>query len=150
MLSKGVVAEKSREINAIFPRRLALLELEGALVTIDAMGCHTEIAKAIRATGAVYVLALKDNWHALVEAVQRAFDTALAGTLATHVTTDGYPCEWRFPDLAMIGMVEAEVERNGRTSIARRYYLSAAPLTARAFAAAVRPTGAASSARTPR
>jgi predicted transposase YbfD/YdcC len=38
----------------------------------------------------------------------------------------------------MIGMVEAEVERDGRTSIARRYYLSSAPLSARAFAAAVR------------
>jgi predicted transposase YbfD/YdcC len=38
----------------------------------------------------------------------------------------------------MIGMVEAEVERAGKTSRARRYYLGSAPLTARAFAAAVR------------
>ena len=38
----------------------------------------------------------------------------------------------------MIGMVEAEVERDGKTSVARRYYLSSAPLTAAAFAAAVR------------
>ena len=161
VLAQEAVAEKSNEINAI-PRLLARLELQGALVTIDAMGCQTEIAKAIRAKGADYLLALKDNWPALAEEVRRAFDTAPAGTLATHVTTDGdhgrievrhafvshdvgwlasdrrFPGEWRFPDLAMIGMVEAEVERNGRTSIARRYYLSSAPLTARAFAAAVR------------
>ena len=130
------------------------------------MGCQTEIAKAIRAKGADYLLALKDNWPALAEEVRRYFDTAPAGTLASHETTDGdhgrievrrafvshdvgwlatddkpgrrFPGEWRFPDLAMIGMVEAEVERDGKTSIARRYYLSSAPLTAAAFAAAVR------------
>jgi predicted transposase YbfD/YdcC len=38
----------------------------------------------------------------------------------------------------MIGMLEAEVERDGRTTRARRYYLCSAPLSARAFAAAVR------------
>ena len=165
VLGQEAVAEKSNEINAI-PLLLARLELEGALVTIDAMGCQTEIAKAIRAKGADYLLALKDNWPALAEEVRRYFDTAPAGTLASHETTDGdhgrievrrafvshdvdwlasddkpgrrFPGEWRFPDLAMIGMVEAEVERDGRTSIARRYYLCSAPLSAAAFAAAVR------------
>jgi predicted transposase YbfD/YdcC len=38
----------------------------------------------------------------------------------------------------MVGMVEAEVERDGRTTVARRYYLSSARLSAAAFAAAVR------------
>jgi predicted transposase YbfD/YdcC len=161
VLGQEAVAEKSNEINAI-PLLLARLELEGALVTIDAMGCQTEIARAIRAKGADYLLALKDNWPALAEEVRGYFDTAPAGSLASHETTDAdhgrievrrafvsrdvgwiaanrrFPGEWRFPDLAMIGMVEAEVERDGRTSIARRYYLSSAPLTAAAFAAAVR------------
>ena len=76
------------EINAI-PRLLARLELQGALVTIDAIDFQAEIAKAIRAKGADYLLALKDNWPALAEEVRRAFDTAPAGTLATHVITDG-------------------------------------------------------------
>ena len=161
MLGQEAVAEKSNEINAI-PLLLARLELEGALVTIDAMGCQTEIAKAIRARGADYLLALKDNWPALAEEVRLAFDTAPADARLTHETTDGdhgrierrrafvshdvgwlasnrrFPGEWRFPDLAMIGMVEAEVERDGKTSVARRYYLCSAALSARAFAAAVR------------
>ena len=46
--------------------------------------------------------------------------------------------EWRFSDLAMIGMIEAEAERNGRTSLASRYYLSSVPLSAGALAASVR------------
>ena len=161
VLGQEAVAEKSNEINAI-PLLLQRLELEGALVTIDAMGCQTEIASAIRARGADYLLALKDNWPALAEEVRLHFDGAPPGSLASHETTDGdhgrievrralvshdvgwlasdrrFPGEWRFPDLAMLGMVEAEVERDGRTSIARRYYLSSARLSAPAFAASVR------------
>jgi predicted transposase YbfD/YdcC len=161
VLGQQAVAEKSNEINAI-PLLLERLELEGALVTIDAMGCQTGIAEAIRKKGADYLLALKDNWPALAEEVRLFFDTAPPGALATHETTDGdhgrievrrafvshdigwllsdrrFPDEWRFPDLAMIGMVEAEVERDGRTTRARRYYLCSAALTAPAFAAAVR------------
>ena len=71
VLGQEAVAEKSNEINAI-PLLLARLELAGALVTIDAMGCQTEIAKAIRGKGADYLLALKDNWPALAEEVRRA------------------------------------------------------------------------------
>lgn len=44
------------------PLLLERLELNGALVTIDAMGCQREIAEKIRAKGADYLLALKDNW----------------------------------------------------------------------------------------
>ncbi len=144
VLGQEAVAEKSNEIIAI-PLLLERLELAGALVTIDAMGCQTEIAKAIRGKGADYLFALKENWPALAEEVRRAFDTAPPGALATHETTEGdhgrieirrafvshdlgwlasdrrFPGEWRFPDLAMIGMVEAEVERDGKISIARRY-----------------------------
>ncbi|HEX6753580.1 MAG TPA: ISAs1 family transposase [Solirubrobacterales bacterium] len=161
VLGQEAVAAKSNEINAI-PLLLQRLELEGALVTIDAMGCQTEIAQAIRARGADYLLALKDNWPALAGEVRAHFDSAPPGTLASHETTDGdhgrievrralvsydvgwlasdrrFPGEWRFPDLAMLGMIEAEVERDGRTSIARRYYLCSARLSASAFAAAVR------------
>jgi hypothetical protein len=51
VLGQEAVAEKSNQINAI-PLLLQRLELEGALATIDAMGCQTEIARAIRAKGA--------------------------------------------------------------------------------------------------
>jgi len=88
VLGQEAVAEKSNEINAI-PLLLARLELAGALVTIDAMGCQTEIATAIRVKGADYLLALKDNWPALAEEVRRHFDAAPAETLARHETTDG-------------------------------------------------------------
>lgn len=161
VLGQEAVTEKSNEIIAI-PRLLERLELAGALVTIDAMGCQTKIAETIRARGADYLLALKDNWPALAEEVRLHLDTAPAGALLTHETTDGdhgrievrravvshdtdwllsdrrFPDEWRFPDLAMLAMVEATVERDGRTSLSRRFYLSSAKLSAAAFAAAVR------------
>ena len=90
------------------------------------------------------------------------FDTEPKAAFDTYQTTDGdhgrieirrhrvshevawlasdrrFPGEPRFPGLAAIGMVEAEVERNGATSLSRRYYLSSARLTAAQFARAVR------------
>jgi len=72
---------KSNEITAI-PALLKLLALEGATVTIDAMGCQTAIASQIVAQGADYVLALKDNHPTLHEHVRLAFvdADAAAGT----------------------------------------------------------------------
>ena len=61
VLGQEIVDKKSNEIVAI-PRLLERLELTGALVTIDAMGCQRDIAQAIRNKGADYLLALKDNW----------------------------------------------------------------------------------------
>lgn len=77
-LSAGQVlcAEKSNEIEAI-PRLLAVLELQGATVTIDAMGTQPAIAGQIHEAGADYVLALKANQKGALEAVQPLFgDTA--------------------------------------------------------------------------
>jgi predicted transposase YbfD/YdcC len=59
-LGQVMVDEKSNEITAI-PRLLELLELHGAIVTIDAMGCQKEIAAKVRERGADYVLAVKGN-----------------------------------------------------------------------------------------
>ena len=59
-LGQVVVDEKSNEITAI-PKLLEMLALSGALVTIDAMGCQTEIASAIVEADADYVLAVKGN-----------------------------------------------------------------------------------------
>src|SRR3546814_18106581 len=60
--------EKSNEITAI-PRLLAMMDIEGAVVTIDAMGCQRVIAQTILDKKAEYVLALKGNQTALHEDV---------------------------------------------------------------------------------
>ncbi|HLN29956.1 MAG TPA: ISAs1 family transposase [Gemmataceae bacterium] len=77
-LSLGQVAvdAKSNEITAI-PRLLELLDLHGALVTIDAMGCQKEIAKKVVAGGGDYVLAVKDNQPHLLEDIQEVIGQAL-------------------------------------------------------------------------
>jgi len=161
VIGQEATAAKGNEITAI-PLLLERLELTGALVTIDAIGCQRGIAQAIQARGADHLLALKDNWPTLAEEVRLFFDQAPPGALDTHETIDGdhgrietrrhavscevdwltthrrFPGEPRFPGLAAIAMVEAEVERDGRTTLARRYYLSSAKLDARHFARAVR------------
>jgi predicted transposase YbfD/YdcC len=161
VIGQEAVAEKGNEITAI-PLLLQRLELSGALVTIDAIGCQRAIAEAIRASGADYLLALKHNWPTLAEEVRLFFDTGPASAFDAHQTTDGdhgrievrrhrvahdvgwlashrrFPGEPRFPALAMIGMVEAIAERDGKTTRARRFYLSSAPLSAAQFARAVR------------
>src|SRR5207302_6561970 len=63
------VAEKSNEIIAI-PKLLAMMAIEGAIVTIDAMGCQRDIADNIWAKKADYVLALKGNQGTLREDVE--------------------------------------------------------------------------------
>ena len=72
-LTLGQVATdvKSNEITAI-PRLLALLDVTGALVTIDAMGCQKDIAQQVRDGGGDYVLAVKENQPRLREDIQAA------------------------------------------------------------------------------
>ena len=67
-LGQVVVDEKSNEITAI-PALLELLELSGAVVTIDAMGCLKEIAATIRERGGDYVLAVELNQPTLYEQI---------------------------------------------------------------------------------
>jgi predicted transposase YbfD/YdcC len=68
-----LVADKSNEIVAI-PKLLALLELKGTIITIDAMGTQKEIAQTIVQGGGEYVLALKDNHRSLKVAVENFFN----------------------------------------------------------------------------
>src|SRR5215813_2190074 len=77
VLGQLKVDDKSNEITAI-PTLLRMLELEGAIVTIDAMGCQKEIAKTITEQGAEYVLALKDNHPTLHGEVQLFFEDVKA------------------------------------------------------------------------
>ena len=76
-LAQVAVADKSNEITAI-PRLLQLLDVHGALVSIDAMGCQKAIAREIRAGEGDYLLAVKDNQPTLYSDVQLCFATARA------------------------------------------------------------------------
>jgi predicted transposase YbfD/YdcC len=157
VLGQEAVAGKSNEITAI-PLLLERLALHGALVTI---GTQNQIAQAILERGGDYLLALKANRPATLKDVEAFFADPPAGS-ATCTTTDGdhgrievrrhavchdvgwlfsdrrYPGEVAFPGLAMIGMVEAETLREGKTSRERRYYLGSTTLDAATFAQAVR------------
>lgn len=162
VLGQEATEAKSNEITAI-PLLLERLELAGALVTIDAMGAQTAIAETIRAKGADYLLALKGNRPTTHADVERFFADPpaemIADTLETIDNDHGrlelrrhtvchdvgwlfsdrrYPDEPRFPGLAMIGMIETIVERDGRTQRDRRYYLCSTTLDAQTFARAVR------------
>src|SRR5215210_8382003 len=75
-LGQVAVADKSNEITAI-PRLLELLDLSGALVTIDAMGCQKEIAAKIVGGGGDYLLAVKENQPHLYEDIDARFTEAL-------------------------------------------------------------------------
>lgn len=75
VLGQVKVADKSNEITAI-PKLLNLLDVQGCIVTIDAMGAQKEIAKQIIDQGADYVLSLKGNQGRLHEDVQQLFDWA--------------------------------------------------------------------------
>jgi predicted transposase YbfD/YdcC len=162
VLGQEAVHDKSNEITAI-PLLLKRLELTGALVTIDAMGTQSAIAETIVSRGADYLLALKANRPATHADVTAFFANPPTDMIEpVHVTTDAnhgrieerrhtvchrvdwlfsdrrYPDEPHFPHLAMIGMVESSIERQGARHTERRYYLSSARLDARTFAAAVR------------
>lgn len=76
VLGQVKVDDKSNEITAI-PELLRLLALPGCIVTLDALGCQTEIAAQIVAQGADYVLALKENQGHLYREVVRLFNDAL-------------------------------------------------------------------------
>ncbi|WP_226916970.1 ISAs1 family transposase, partial [Halomonas sp. FME65] len=75
VLGQVKTAEKSNEITAI-PELLKLLNLQGCLVTIDAMGCQKKIATQILQKGADYLLSVKDNQPALADAFEAAFPMA--------------------------------------------------------------------------
>lgn len=161
VLAQEAVADKSNEITAI-PLVLERLNLNGALVTIDAIGTQTGIAEHILEGGGHYLLALKKNWPAVHADVETFFGDPPPESLATLTTTDGghgrievrrhavchavdwllsdrrYPGEPRLPGLAMIGLIDSRTERDGKIEQERRYFLSSAPLDVATFAATVR------------
>ena len=76
VLGQVKVNDKSNEITAI-PELLKVLELNGCIVTIDAIGCQKEIVKQIAEGGGDYVIALKKNQSGLYERVEALFKEAL-------------------------------------------------------------------------
>ena len=155
VLAQQAVAEKSNEITAI-PDLLALLDLHGAVVSIDAMGCQKAIAQTIVDGGADYVLTLKDNHPTLCEDVQLWLDTEVArGRLPIQETLEkdhgrieirryaiSSQIEWleAKPDwagLQAVGRVESIRIIGDQTSTECRYFLCSFPDRDR-FAAAVR------------
>ena len=159
-LSLGQVAcaEKSNEITAI-PELLRLVDIKGAIITIDAMGTQKAIAEQIIDGGADYVLALKGNQETLHQAVIDYIDEQLEGDLADaqeHVTTEkGHgreetrtylqlPAPEELPGfmlwkgLKSIGLVTSCCLRDGKETIEVRYYISSLGVDVKQFARAVR------------
>jgi predicted transposase YbfD/YdcC len=161
VLGQEAVEEKSNEITAI-PALLERIDLVGALVSIDAMGCNPNIAQSIRDAKADYLLAVKDNQPTLHADVKSYFATAPCGEverfesvgkdhgrleirahtvshLVDWITAErSYPGAPRFPQLAAIAIVESRIERAGQIATEQRSYISSRALSAEAFADAVR------------
>jgi predicted transposase YbfD/YdcC/predicted DNA-binding protein (UPF0251 family) len=159
-LGQVVVDEKSNEITAI-PKLLEILELSGCLVTIDAIGCQTDIAQAILDAKADYLLAVKGNQPTLHDGISWFFLTARENgfarrRVACHQTRQRghgreetrtyYVCDvprdlpdrQRWPQLAAIGWAISDTLRDGRRCCQMRYYIMSKKLSARRFAEAVR------------
>jgi len=161
-LSLGQVAvdRQSNEITAI-PPLLELLDLHGALVTIDAIGCQKEIARDIVAAGADYVLTVKANQEHLLEDIQSTVEKALDGKLPAQVveeyttTERGHGRQERrsylvihhlngirdraaWKNLTSVGMCCHERTVNGQTTTEARYFIGSRKMKARQYAAVLR------------
>lgn len=160
VLAQVKVENKSNEIEAI-PQLLSLMETEGCIITIDAIGTQKKIAEKIRDGKADYVLALKANQTALHENVKLYLDDALKRNFRdvpfdSHTTIEKdhgrfekreyYVCEqlsWlpeakAWKDMNSIGMVRATRQIKDQSQTETRYYISSLPADAKVFAEAVR------------
>ena len=160
VLGQIKVAEKSNEITAI-PKLLALLAIEGAIVTIDAMGGQREIAQKIVEKKADYVLALKGNQGTLREDVELfvAEQEAVGfknskigrdqtvdgdhGRIETRTTTVIHDVAWlqqrhNWPGLNAVVIVDSVRETGGKAERERRFYITSLLLVASMMAPVVR------------
>ena len=151
--------EKPNEIKAI-PELLSMLALQGAIVTIDAMGCQKKIVTKIREKGAEYVIAVKENQKNLHGEIDILFQAAASGTLPVSLPTcktidkdhgriesrtymvtdqiDFLSLSGQWPGVKSIGCVTANREVNGTVSEHTRYFISSLPADPCLFAKAVR------------
>jgi predicted transposase YbfD/YdcC len=158
ILGQQAVADGSHEIAAI-PDLLKVLDLHGALVTIDAAGCQKEIARQVRGRGGDYLLAVKGNQPTLHEAVRAVFDRACdadftglpldsseeSGTghgrqeeryITAIYDPQGLPPDW--PDVAAVVLVAREREVNGKRTDTAHYYITSRRGTAAELGGLVR------------
>lgn len=161
VLGQAAVGETGNEMTAA-RELLTLLDLDGLLVTGDALHCQTETAQLIASKGGDWLFALKANRPALHAAVATFFADPTSDFSTAHTTTDAdhgrievrrhhvahdidwlfsdrrYQDEPRLPGLQTIAVVEAEVTRTGETTTSRRFYVSSVRLMPETFAKAVR------------
>lgn len=155
-LGQVTTDEGEAEVSAI-PRLLALLDLSGCIVTIDAAGCQSDIARQITEAGGDYVFALKGNQAGLRDDAQGwLFEATLAGDVDAFETSErGHGREetrryWSaevpegaaravlWPGLRSVGMVEATRTLDGDTTTMQRLFASSLAPDAEVLARAVR------------
>lgn len=154
------VSDKSNEITAL-PELLKVLDVQGAIVSIDAMGCQQAIARQVRAQGGDYLLGLKGNQRALLEQVEYFFKVARAehwhavphghhemvekdhGRIETRrmwcvSALDWLPQRNDWPGLEQVIMVESQRCVGEKVSTELRYYLSSSTASPQRLAQAIR------------
>lgn len=159
-LGQVATAEKSNEITAI-PELLRLVDIRGAIITIDAMGTQKAIVREIVDGGGEYVIGLKGNQESLHKAVvgyvekQMENDFADVNVRQYATTETGHgreesrtyiqmPVPKDLPGIGLwqglrtIGVVISICLRNGKESVDTRYYISSLALGVKRFARAVR------------
>lgn len=165
VLGQTAVDSKSNEITAI-PQLLDMLAVEGCLISIDAMGCQTEIAQQIIDQGADYLLAVKDNQKYLAQDLQEIFalefdqpmpfadiDHDFSQTIEkNHGRIETRQC-WTisepdfihyirnyqaWPALKTIILIRAKRQTQEGHSVEDRYYISSLPVTAKTILDATR------------
>jgi len=151
VLAQFKVDAKTNEITAL-PELLRMLNVAGAVVTIDAMGCQVEIARQIQEQGADYVLSLKENqpglyrdcadlfaWlrgpHPLDQPIMFGYNEQVDGGHGRIETRrvwsteglEGIVTGERWPGLTSLVMVESSRQLGDKESLEWRYYLSSLP-----------------------
>jgi predicted transposase YbfD/YdcC len=161
-LTQTTVSQKSNEITALphVIETLALFDLTGCIITVDAMGAQREVARLLTEKHALYILALKDNQAKLAEDVRWLFDDAFKHNFQdvphdffeTQEQAHGrleirrcwvlselsYLEHHNWPGLERVVLIESERTVKGVTSVERRFYLSALTEGAEATLAIVR------------
>jgi predicted transposase YbfD/YdcC len=164
VLAQLAVPEGSNEI-AVIPELLELLDLQGATVTVDAIGCQTEIAQTIIDQGGEYILALKKNQKLLFNTVHDLFEDKLSQGIVmdkadsfdvAHGRQEARSC-WVIQDfqhleqfklaacdlsswanLTSLIMIESHTQRQGKESKEKRFFLSSLACSAQDALAKVR------------
>lgn len=159
-LGQVVVGQKSKEINAI-PKLLEIIAISGCLVTIDAMGCQTEIAEKFVAQKADYILAVKGNQPTLHNGIEAFFLDHLSDDFARvrvsrrqtserghgrEETRSYYVCQApadmpdrkRWKNLTAIGIAINDTLEDSKWRSDVRFYILSRKLSAKKFGEAVR------------